>query len=151
MTITFKWSLIKIKCKKLNSKDSKYKLFSCEYRLSSKMSLTKNAADFIFVSRAANRKPNKLTEISLMWNNYQTKKKCKKNKKAKFIGAFKILTLLTNKTSFSFTVSVYPFTVNSVEIYTVSGWPVIVISVPVCIINWRLIRPQISSFIHTVC
>ena len=66
MTITFKWSLIQIKCKKLNSKDSKYKLFSCEYRLSSKLSLTKNAADFIFVSRAAIRKPNKLTEISLL-------------------------------------------------------------------------------------
>ena len=30
------------------------------------MSLTKNAADFIFVFRAANQKPNKLTEISLL-------------------------------------------------------------------------------------
>ena len=156
--------MIKIKCKILNSKDTDYKLFSCEYRLSRKMFLTKKTLNlsmklfvdiFSWFHFCFQDRKSKIKQInrnnSVMRNNSQTNRKCKKLKKVKFISAVIILTLLTNKTSFTFTISVYPFTVNCVEIYTVCGTAVIVISVPVCIINWRLIGPQKCSFIHTVC
>ena len=42
MSITFKLSLTKIKCKQLDSKDTDYKLLFCEYHLSRKVPLTKN-------------------------------------------------------------------------------------------------------------